>query len=201
VGFLPTLAARKKAQRDGSIPDGRANAFDDLEMSRREVADGAKTSRFVRRWRSTNRHPSDRVEIVANETLVHTIKALVALAKDGDLDGVYRGYRDLFTAAPFLGYRVEDQRQALRLMVMMKGAPEPPTQPMIEAHRAAIQPLKRIVEVHREPKDHELLGICHVVVGDEGAAMSIFKAGLAIERQKSPGSDLCGQLMKRVSML
>jgi hypothetical protein len=138
---------------------------------------------------------------VANETLVQAIKAVVARAKDGDIDGVYRGYRDLFVAPSFLGYRVEDQRQALRLMVMMKGAPSPPTPGMVEAHRAAITPLKQIVEVHREPKDHELLGICHVVVGDDATASAIFKAGLAIERERSPQSDLCGVLMKRVSML
>lgn len=138
---------------------------------------------------------------MANDTLVQAIKALVARAKDGDMDGVYRGYRELFAAAAFNDYRIEDQRQALRLMIMMKGAPTTPTPEMIEAHRAAIAPLKRIVEVHREPKDHELLGICHVMVGDETAASNVFKAGLAIERDRSPQSDLCGALMKRVSML
>ena len=138
---------------------------------------------------------------MANETLVQAVKAIVALAKDGDVEGVYRGYRELFVAPTFEGYRVEDQRQALRLMVMMKGAPKKPTPAMIDAHRAAITPLKHIVEMHREPKDHELLGICHVVVGDEATASAIFKAGLAIERERSPQSDLCGTLMKRVSML
>jgi hypothetical protein len=138
---------------------------------------------------------------VANEQLVQAIKAIVARAKDGDLDAVYHGYRDIFAAAPFGGYRVEDQRQALRLMIMMKGPPPTPTPAMVEAHRVAITHLKHIVELHKEPKDHELLGICHVVVGDETAAMSIFKAGLAIERERSPQSDLCGVLMKRVSML
>jgi hypothetical protein len=138
---------------------------------------------------------------LANDTLVQAIKALMVRAKDGDLEGVYRGYRELFTAPAFFDYRVEDQRQALRLMIVTKGAPTKPTPAMVEAHRAAISPLKRIVEVHREPKDHELLGICHVVVGDEATASAIFKAGLAIERERSPQSDLCGALMKRVSML
>jgi hypothetical protein len=138
---------------------------------------------------------------LANDTLVQAIKALVALAKDGDIEGVYRGYGELFAAPAFVGYRVEDQRQALRLMIMMKGAPTTPTPRMAEAHRAAIMPLKRIVEVHREPKDHELLGICYVMIGDEATASTIFKAGLAIERERNPQSDLCGALMKRVSML
>jgi hypothetical protein len=138
---------------------------------------------------------------VANETLVQAVKALVARGKDGDIEGLYRGYRDLFADPAFLGYRPEDQRQALRLMVMMKGAPHKPTPAMIEAHRAALLPLKQIVEVHLEPKDHELLGICYIVTGDEAIASSIFKAGLAIERERNPQSDLCGALMKRVSML
>jgi hypothetical protein len=138
---------------------------------------------------------------VANEKLVEAIKALVVRAKDGDMEGVYLGYRDLFAAPAFVGYRVEDQRQALRLMIMVKGAPSKPTPPMIEAHRAAISPLKRIVELHLEPKDHELLGMCHVVVGEEATASAVFKAGLALERARNPQSDLCGALMKRVSML
>jgi hypothetical protein len=138
---------------------------------------------------------------VANEKLVQNIKALIARAKDGDIDGVYRGYRDLFADSAFVAYRPEDQRQALRLMVTMKGAPAPPTAAMIEAHKAAITPLRQMVEVHREPKDHELLGMCHVVTGDEATAMAVFKAGLNLERERNPQSDLCGMLMKRVSML
>ena len=138
---------------------------------------------------------------MANEKLVDAIKALVARAKDGNLDAVDLGYRDIIAAPEFVGYRVEDQRQALRLMIMMKGAPSVPPPAMVEAHRVAISPLKRIVELHREPKDHELLGICHVVVGDEATASAVFKAGLNLERAKNPQSDLCGSLMKRVSML
>jgi hypothetical protein len=162
---------------------------------------GDRTHRVIVPARSTKHVESDTVVTVANETLVQAIKAIVARAKDGDLDRVYGDYRDLFVEPAFLGYRPEDQRQALRLMVMMKGAPAKRTPTMIEAHRAAIVALKRIVEVHLEPKDHELLGICHVVVGEEAIASAIFKAGLAIERARNPQSDLCGSLMKRVSML
>jgi hypothetical protein len=138
---------------------------------------------------------------VANDNLVQAVKAIIGLGKDGDMDGVYHGYRDLFAAATFLGYRLEDQRQALRLMILLKGAPRVPTPAMVEAHRAALRPLKNIVEVQREAKDHELLGVCHVVLGDEATASAVFKAGLALERARNPQSDLCGALMKRVSML
>ena len=123
---------------------------------------------------------------MANEDLVRVIKEIVTRAKNGDPDGAYRGYQDLFASDAFAGFRAEDQRQALRLMVMMKGAPKPPTPPMVEAHRAA---------------DHELLGLCHVACGDEPSASTVFRAGLAIERERNPQSPLCGMLMKRVSML
>jgi hypothetical protein len=138
---------------------------------------------------------------VANEDLVRSIKEIVTRAKGGDPDGAYHGYQELFASDAFGTFRLEDQRQALRLMVLMKGAPKPATPAMVEAHRAAIPTLTGMVEGHSEPADHELLGICHVVCGDEASASSVFRAGLAIERERSPQSPLCGMLMKRVSML
>ena len=138
---------------------------------------------------------------MANEELVRQVKEIVGRAKLGDLDGAYHGYRDLFASSAFAAYRVEDQRQALQLMVLMKGAPKPATPAMVEAHGAAQAVLSALVAAHAEPSDHELLGICHVVLGDEASASTVFKAGLAIERVRSPQSKLCGALMKRVSMV
>jgi hypothetical protein len=86
-------------------------------------------------------------------------------------------------------------------MVLMKGAPKPPTADMVEAHGAALTALRTLVEAHREPADHELLGLCHVVLGDEASASSVFRAGLSLERERDPQSKLCGTLMKRVSMV
>jgi hypothetical protein len=138
---------------------------------------------------------------LANEVLVNAIKEIVGRAKDGDLDGAYNGYRDLFASAAFAGFRIEDQRQALRLMISMKGTPKPATPAMVEAHRAAAAPLTALVAAHAEPADHELLGTCHVVLGNEAEASSVFRAGLTLERERSPQSKLCGVLMKRVSEL
>jgi len=138
---------------------------------------------------------------VANEALATAIKEIVARAKGGDLNGAYLGYRDLFASATFASYRVEDQRQALRLMILMKGVPAARPPAMIEAHGAAALALKELVSAHGEPSDHELLGICQVVLGDEALASTTFRAGLAIERERSPHSNLCGALMRRVSML
>jgi hypothetical protein len=117
------------------------------------------------------------------------------------MDGAYTGYQALFTSPEFPEYRPEDQRQALKLMVLAKGVPETPTPAMVEAHRAALGPLTELVSAHGEPSDHELLGVCHVVLGNEESASNIFKAALVIERERDPSSVLCGSLMKRVSML
>ena len=138
---------------------------------------------------------------MANEALVRSIKDIISRAKNGDADGAYDGYRELFVSPEFAGYRAEDQRQALQLMVLMKGAPKPPTRAMMKAHSAASALLSELVSTHAEPADHEMLGICHVVLGDEAAASAVFKAGLAIERVRDPQSKLCGTLMKRVSMV
>ena len=138
---------------------------------------------------------------MANEELVRSIKDIVGRAKSGDTEGAYQGYHDLFASPAFAGYRVEDQRQALQLMVLMKGAPKPATVAMVRAHHAARSLLTGLVSSHGEPSDHELLGICHVVLGDEASASLVFRAGLALERERDPQSKLCGTLMKRVSMV
>jgi hypothetical protein len=138
---------------------------------------------------------------MANEELVAAVKKIVALARNGNLDEAYLGYRDIFGNTSFVTYRPEDQRQALRLMVLAKNAPKTPTPAMIDAHRAAIPALTELVSVHQEPADHEMLGICHLLLGHEESASAIFRAGLAIERERSPGSDLCGELMKRISLI
>ena len=138
---------------------------------------------------------------MANEDLVRSIKEIIGRAKVGDSNGAYEGYRDLFASPAFASYRVEDQRQALQLMVLMKGTPKPATAAMAEAHGAARSLLEQLVSAHNEPSDHELLGICHVVLGDEASASRVFRAGLSLERERDPQSKLCGTLMKRVSMV
>jgi hypothetical protein len=138
---------------------------------------------------------------MASEFLVKTVKEIVGLSKSGNAEGAYEGYRALFSGAEFRECRPEDQRQALKLMILAKGVPSPATPSVVEAHRAALAVLSDLLAQHGEPSDHELLGVCHVVLGDEESASSIFKAGLAIERERNPSSVLCGALMKRVSML
>jgi hypothetical protein len=138
---------------------------------------------------------------MANEELVSSVKRIMVLARGGNLDAAYQGYRDLFASPVFPTYRPEDQRQALRLMILAKSAPHKPTETMIEAHRAAVPALTELVSVYQEPGDHEMLGVCHVLLGNEESASVIFRAGLALERERNASSDLCGELMKRISML
>ena len=136
---------------------------------------------------------------MANEALSEAVKAVIAKAKEGGLDEGYAGYKALFASPAFASYRPEDQRLALRLMVLLKGAPQVPTAAMKEAHRVAAGLLTALVSAHAEPADHELLGVCHVVLGDEASAAAVFRAGLDLERARDPQSKLCGTLMKRVS--
>jgi hypothetical protein len=138
---------------------------------------------------------------MGNEALVQEVKRVVGLARAGKIDEAYEGYRALFARPDFATNRPEDQRQALRLMVHAKGVPGKPTPAMIEAHRAAILPLTELVSGHGEPADFEMLGMCHVALGNEQGAFGVFKAGLAIERERNAQSDLCGALMRRLSEL
>jgi hypothetical protein len=138
---------------------------------------------------------------MANEALVSAIKAIIANARAGKIEEAYQSYRELFSSPAFRSYEPSEKRQALKLMVHAKGVPDPATPTMVEAHRAAVEPLTELVSAHGEPADYEMLGMCHVVLGNEAGAGNVFRAALAIERERSPGSDLCGALMKRVSML
>jgi hypothetical protein len=138
---------------------------------------------------------------MTKEEMVAQVKAAVALAKDGKLDEMYAAYATIFKGPGFGALRAEDQRQALKLMVHFKGAPKKATDPMTKAHDAAVASLTELVSTHNEPADFEMLGMCHLLLGREEAASNMFREGLKIERERSPGSDLCGTLMRRVSEL
>jgi hypothetical protein len=138
---------------------------------------------------------------MANEALVSAVKVIVGNARAGKLDEAYAGYKALFASPAFRTYDAAEKRQALRLMIHAKGVPDPPTPAMVEAHRAAIEPLTDLVSEHGEPADYEMLGMCHVAVGNIDGAGTVFRAGLAIERERNAQSDLCGAFMKRISMI
>jgi hypothetical protein len=138
---------------------------------------------------------------MSKEALVKAVKEIVMLGKAGKPEEMYAGYKKLFAEAAFLQNRPEDQRQALKLMVNWKNAPATPPAGMVDAHRAALLPLTELVSAHGEPADFEMLGMCHVLLGNEESAGNMFRAGLKVERERSPGSDLCGDLMRRISLI
>ncbi|HEY5148028.1 MAG TPA: hypothetical protein VII82_14740 [Polyangiaceae bacterium] len=138
---------------------------------------------------------------MASPELVAAVKAIMVNARAGDLSAAYAGYRSLFSSPGFAACEAHEKRQALRLMVHAKGVPDPPTPPMVDAHKVAIPLLEELVKLYGEPADHEMLGMSHVAAGNEKTAGEVFRAGLAIERERNAQSDLCGTLMKRVSML
>ena len=138
---------------------------------------------------------------MADKDLVDAVKGIVALVRAKEMDQAYAGYKALFSDPKFRTYEAPDQRNALKLMIHAKGAPTEPTQAMRAAHGAAIEPLTELVSKLEEPADYEMLGMCHVMLGNEEGAGAVFRAALTIERERNPGSDLCGALMKRVSWL
>lgn len=141
--------------------------------------------------------------MATKDELIQSVKNIVKLWRDGKLGEAYTAYRELFSRPDFGEHRPEDQRNALKLMVLAKGAPDPerPTAEMVEAHNAAVGHLTELVTKFGEPADHEMLGVCHLVAGNPETASAIFRAGLALERQRNPQSDLCGMLMKRISLI
>jgi hypothetical protein len=141
--------------------------------------------------------------MVKKEELVQTVKGIISLRRDGKADEAYVGYRDLVSRPDFVEHRPEDQRSVLRLLISTKAilGHERPTPKVVEAHKAAVAPLTELVAKYGEPGDYELLGHCYVVVGSPEAAQETFRKGLAIERERSPTSDLCGQFMKLISLL
>lgn len=134
------------------------------------------------------------------EALVSAVKQIVAQSRGGDLEGSFDGYARLFASADFAANKPEDQRPALRLLVLQKRQGQPSAK-LIEAHRAAIPSLTELVSTVNEPEDYEMLGLCHLMIGNEEAASNMFRQGLALERERNPASDLCGRLMTRVAAI
>jgi hypothetical protein len=137
---------------------------------------------------------------MTKDELVAEVKRIVQVARSGDAEGSYVGYRGLFTQPDFIAQRPEDQRQVLKLLVLAKRSGTP-SAGLLEAIRSALGPLTELVSRHQEPEDYEMLGVCHVLLGNDKSASGIFKEALSLERARSPQSDLCGRLMTRLSSI
>lgn len=137
---------------------------------------------------------------MSKDALVAAVKEAVTLDRSGNADGSFDAYSALFARADFGANRPEDQRQALKLLILAKRT-GPKSEKLIEAHRSAIAPLTELVSKENEPSDYEMLGICHLLIGNAEAAANMFRQGLTLERTRNAGSDLCGRLMTRISAL
>lgn len=137
---------------------------------------------------------------MSKEALKDALKQIMAQARSGDAEGSYDGYKALFGDPIFAANKPEDQRQVLKLLVLAKRTGQPSAK-LVEAHRAAIPALTELVSRYNEPEDYEMLGVCHLLVGNEEAASNMLRQGLSLEREKNPQSDLCGRLMTRVSQI
>ncbi len=137
---------------------------------------------------------------MSKEALVGAVKQIMAQSRGGDVEGSYDGYRELFVSPEFAANKPEDQRQALKLLVLAKRTGQA-SEKLIEAHRAALGPLTELVSSLNDPEDYEMLGICHLMVGNEDAASNLFREGLKLERERNAASDLCGRLMTRVAAI
>lgn len=137
---------------------------------------------------------------MSKEALVTAVKQIMAQSRGGDVEGSYDGYAALYGTPDFGANKPEDQRQALKLLILAKrhGTPSPR---LVEAHRAAIPALTELVSTVEDPEDYEMLGICHLLIGNDMAASNMFRQGLTLERARNPASDLCGRLMTRVAAI
>jgi hypothetical protein len=132
-----------------------------------------------------------------NEALVGALKKIFTLARAGRVEEAYRKYAELYASEAFAGYPVDDQREALRVMVHAKSHPQN-SDAVVDAHRAALLRIKALVDSQADPVDYEMLGVTQLKLDDNAAANAAFEIGLKLERTRDPQSELCGELAKRL---
>jgi hypothetical protein len=134
-----------------------------------------------------------------NEAFVEAVKKIMIVLKSGRTDEGYGQYADLLSSDGFAEYRPDDQRQALKLLLLAK-APDR-TDAVMRAYRIALKRIQSLVDTHAEPADYEMLGVAHVQLEDRTAASAAFEIALKLERARNPSSDLCASLGRRIGAL
>ncbi len=134
-----------------------------------------------------------------NEAFVEAVKKIMIVLKSGRTDEGYAQYADLLSSDGFAEYRSDDQRQALKLLLLAK-APDR-TDAVTRAYRIALKRIQALVDAHAEPADYEMLGVAHVQLEDRAAASAAFEIALKLERARNPSSDLCASLARRIGAL
>jgi hypothetical protein len=147
----------------------------------------------------TDAESESRPSVVSrNEDLVSVLKMIAGMVRNGQSEEAHIEYARLFVDPSFEALRPDEQRQVLRLMVIPKVKP-PPSEGVLAAHRIAMPKIEQLAATPGEAIDYELLGVAQVTLGNVDAAREAFASALAMERAKSPGSELVGTLMKRMS--
>ena len=126
------------------------------------------------------------------------LKTIAAMVRNGQAEEAHAEYARLFNDPTFEALRPDEQRQVFRLMVMPKVKPVV-SDAVLEAHRVAMPKIEQLARAPGEAVDYELLGVAQATIGNLDGAREAFATALAMERAKSPGSELVGTLMKRMS--
>jgi hypothetical protein len=145
--------------------------------------------------------PSRRDDAVAiPEALAKALRKIGVLVRNGRPEEAYAEYAELFASASFADTRPDEQRHALRAMLLVRDPP-PRTAAVVAAHRSAVDRLGALVAATKDPRDHELLGIAHLVLDDPAAARAAFRAGLDIEVDRDSTSELSASLKRWLGAL
>jgi hypothetical protein len=134
------------------------------------------------------------------EQLLSALGNVVTLAKGGRVEDAYREYATLCASPAFADQSTEEQRQALKLLVVL-AVPPVPCDAMRDAHRAALNRASALVERIGAPADYELMGLCQMALNECKAGGETFRKGLELEMARNPQSDLCARLKRHVSAL
>ena len=134
------------------------------------------------------------------EQLLSALGNVVSLAKGGRVEDAYREYAVLCASPAFADQSTEEQRQALKLLVVL-AVPPIPSDAMRAAHRAALDRASALVERIGAPADYELMGLCQMALNESKAGGDAFRKGLELEIARNPQSELCARLKRHVSSL
>ncbi len=127
------------------------------------------------------------------------MKKIVLVLKSGRTDEGYTQYAELLSSPAFAEYRADDQRQALKLLLLAKAPAR--SDAVSRAYRIALQRIQSLVDTLAEPADYEMLGVAHLQLEDRAAASAAFDIALKLERARNPQSELCASLGRRISQI
>ena len=135
-----------------------------------------------------------------NEAFVDAVKKIVLVLQSGRTDEGYGQYADLLSSTSFAAYPPDDQRQALKLLLMAK-APPSRSDAVLRAYKVALSRIQSLVDSLADPADYEMLGVAHLQLEDKAKASAAFDTALKLERARNPASELSMNLARRLSQI